>query len=299
MSSTPPNMPPNMPPGGGAPSPYPPYDSKAQWRVYREQQKAAWRAQREAWKAQRHAIKANYVGIYGPRVPSFVGPILLIGIGVIALMLVTGHIAADEFWAWYGHWWPLLLIGAGLLLMGEWMLDLRREIPVRRSGGFVGLLILLAILGFAAAGWNHARPWFNNGGVNFGLNDDFFNTFGLPEHDFDAQVLNTQIPANANVEIQNPRGSEPRRGRPIKTALALLSLHARAPRFGQIRRALRPARAGAHPRSRRRRHAVWGLRSAPKRRPWEMCEAANDGLMGRRPLCRGGGEKLRSFRRGS
>jgi DUF4097 and DUF4098 domain-containing protein YvlB len=199
-------MPPNTPPGGGAPPPYPPYDPKTQWRVYREQQKAAWRAQREAWKAQQHAMKANYVGAYAPRVPSFVGPIILISIGVIALMLVTGHIAAVEFWAWYGHWWPLLLIGAGLLLLGEWMLDLRREIPVRRGGSFVGLLILLAILGFAAAGWNHARPWFNNEGVNFGFNDDFFNSFGLPEHDFDAQVLNAQIPANANVEIQNPRG---------------------------------------------------------------------------------------------
>jgi DUF4097 and DUF4098 domain-containing protein YvlB len=194
-----------MPPGG-APPPFPPYDPKTQWRVYREQQKAAWRAQREAWKAQRHAMKANYVGAYAPRVPSFVGPIILIAIGVIALMLVTGHIAAVEFWAWYGHWWPLLLIGAGLLLLGEWMLDLHREIPVRRGGSFVGLLILLAILGFAAAGWNHARPWFNNEGVNFGFNDDFFNSFGLPEHDFDAQVLNTQIPANAAVEIQNPRG---------------------------------------------------------------------------------------------
>ena len=206
MSTTPPNMPPNTPPGGGAPPPYPPYDPKTQWRVYREQQKAAWRAQREAWKAQQHAMKANYTGAYAPRVPSFVGPIILIGIGVIALMLVTGHIAAVEFWAWYGHWWPLLLIGAGLLLLGEWMLDLRREIPVRRGGSFVGLLILLAILGFAAAGWNHARPWINGNGVNFGFNDDFFNSFGLPEHDFDAQVLNTQIPANANVEIQNPRG---------------------------------------------------------------------------------------------
>ena len=36
--------------------------------------------------------------------------------------------------------------------------------------------------------------------------DDFFNMFGLPEHDQDQQVLNAQIPANAAIEIQNPRG---------------------------------------------------------------------------------------------
>ncbi len=198
MSSTPPNMPP-----GGAPPPFPPYDPKTQWRVYREQQRAAWRAQREAWKAQQHAMKANYVGAYGPRVPSVVGPIILIGVGVIALLLLTGHINAGQFWSWYGRWWPLLLIGAGLALLGEWALDLRRETPVRRGGSFVGILILLALLGLGAAGWNHAQPWFFHWDDQ---GDDFFNFFGLPEHDIDPQLLSQQIPANAAIEIENPRG---------------------------------------------------------------------------------------------
>ena len=147
MSTVPPTTPPNMPPGG-APPPFPPYDSKTQWRAYREQQKAAWRAQREAWKAQNRAARANYAGAYMPRVPSVVGPIILIGVGVIALLLLTGRIAADEFWGWYGHWWPLLLIAAGLALLGEWVLDMRRETPVHRGGSFVGIIILLSILGF-------------------------------------------------------------------------------------------------------------------------------------------------------
>ncbi|MGD0829340.1 MAG: DUF4097 family beta strand repeat-containing protein [Terracidiphilus sp.] len=202
MSTTPPNM----PPAGGAPPPFPPYDSKNQWRVYKEQQKAAWRAQRDAWRTQQRAMKANYIGVYGPRVPSVVGPIILITVGIIALLLLTGHIAADQFWGWYGHWWPLLLIAAGLALLGEWMLDLRRETPVRRGGSFVGIIILLAILGFCAAGSNNFREWGlwhgdwgNHGG-------DFFNTLGLPEHDFDPPVLKTQIPSNANIQIENPRG---------------------------------------------------------------------------------------------
>ncbi len=191
-------MPPNTPPGG-----VPPYDPKTQWRVYREQQRAAWRAQRDAWRAQRHAWKAGYAGVYGPRVPSMVGPLILIAIGVIALLVMTGHIAAADFWAWYARWWPLLLIGAGLALLGEWALDMRRPAPVRRSGNFVGILILLAFLGFGAAGWHHMGPWFQQWG---GDSDDFFNTFGLPEHDNDQQALNAQIPANATVDIENPRG---------------------------------------------------------------------------------------------
>ena len=195
MSSTPPYT----PPGGGAP---PPYDPRTQWRVYREQQRAAWRAQRDAWRAQRHQWKAAYG--YGPRVPSVVGPIILIGVGIVALLVMTGHINAGEFWSWYGRWWPLLLIGAGIAMLGEWALDMKRQTPVRRGGNFVGILIFLAVIGVFAA-WGHT--WWGPMRAQWGDNgDDFFNMFGRPQHDMDQQVLNTQIPANATIEIQNPRG---------------------------------------------------------------------------------------------
>jgi DUF4097 and DUF4098 domain-containing protein YvlB len=193
------SAPPNMPPGGGAP---PPYDPKMQWRVYREQQRAAWRAQRDARRAQRHAWKANYVGAYGPRVPSVVGPVILICVGVIALLLATGHIDANSFSSWYGSWWPLLLIVAGLALLGEWALDMRRPTPVHRSGSFVGILFLVAFLGLCAAGWNHMRPIFGN----WHGDNDFFNFWGLPEHDLDQPADTTAVPANATIQILNPRG---------------------------------------------------------------------------------------------
>ena len=194
MSSVPPPSPPGAPP---------PYDPRTQWRVYREQQKAAWRAQRDAMRAQRHTWQANYPGVYGPRMPSLVGPIILIGVGVVGLLLYSGHIDAEHFWTWYGRWWPLLLIFAGLGMLAEWFLDLRRGAPVRRSRGFVGLLILLAIVGVTAAGWHRWGPLRAQWGDN---NDNFFNFLGLPEHDMDQQVLNVQIPAHAAVQIENPRG---------------------------------------------------------------------------------------------
>ena len=191
------SVPPHMPPGG----PPPPYDPRMQWRLYREQQKAAWRAQRDAFRAQRHAWKAQYAGIYGPRVPSMVGPILLVCVGVVALLVITGHLDSGVFWAWYGRWWPLLLIGAGLALLAEWVLDMRRQTPVRRSGSFIGILVALAILGALAAVHNHFWAPFHSG-----FNGDFFNTFGLPEHNMDHPVDTRQIPANASIEIIDPRG---------------------------------------------------------------------------------------------
>lgn len=184
------------------PGEVPPYDPQTQWRVYREQQKAAWRAQREAWRAQRHAWKGN-MGAYAPRVPSIVGPLILIAVGIVAMLLVSGKIDPGAFWEWYGHWWPLLLIGAGLAMLGEWFVDSRSQAPVRRGGNFVGLLIFLAIIGIFAA-WAHT--WWNPMRAEWGDHGDFFNSWGKPQHDFDQQVLNTQIPADAIIDVENPRG---------------------------------------------------------------------------------------------
>jgi len=184
----------------------PPIDPRTQWRAYREQQKAAWRAQRDAWRAQRHAYKAGYRGggYYGPRVPSIVGPLILVAIGVIALLIMWGRIDAGTFWSWYGKWWPLLLIGAGIALLVEWAIDQRREVPVRRGGGFVGVLVLLAFIGvFAAMVNRHWDGWNNNWDND---HSDFFNAFGRQQHDQDQQVLNSAVPANAVIQIQNPRG---------------------------------------------------------------------------------------------
>src|SRR5215469_3363389 len=196
------SVPPYNPPGGGAP---PPYDPKAQYRAFREQQKAAWRAQREAWRAQRHAYRAG--GAPGmpfvPSVPSVVGPLLLIGVGVISLLLVTGHMDAGRFWDWYGRWWPLLLIGAGLALLAEWAIDAKRQVAVRRGGGFVGVLIVLAVIGVVTSGMHHNWDRWHN---EWGGNDEFWNMFGRPQHDMDQQVLNAPLPANGTVNIDNPRG---------------------------------------------------------------------------------------------
>ncbi len=169
---------------GGAP---PPYDPKMQWRVYREQQRAAWRAQRDAWRAQRHAWKASYAGPYGPRVPSVVGPVLLVCIGVIALLVVTGHIDSGAFWTWYGRWWPLLLIVAGLALLAR--VGAGHAAGNSRCGAAAASSEFLSSWRFWAR-WRRVHnhfpgPW--NG--DFGDND-FFNVFGMPEHDLDQAVDN-------------------------------------------------------------------------------------------------------------
>lgn len=203
---TPPGRPPGSPPGQ---PPYgPPYGTpfggsqREYWRFQKEQNKAAWRAQRDAWRAQRDALRAQNRAL---RVPSVAGPLVLITVGIVALLVMTGRLDADQFWNWYGHWWPMLLIGIGVVALAEWAIDLRRDHPpARRFGGYFGFIVLLVILGTCASGWH--RFW-GPLRAQFGDdNDDFFNSLGEPEHDLDQSVVNTKIPANAQIEIQNPRG---------------------------------------------------------------------------------------------
>jgi DUF4097 and DUF4098 domain-containing protein YvlB len=211
MPPPPPGNPPGRPPGppyGPPPPGTPPYGApygpsqRDYWRYQKDQNRAAWRAQRDAWKVQRDILRAQN---RATRVPSVAGPIILIAVGVIALLLITGRLDADLFWTMMEKWWPMLLIGLGLVALAEWAIDLRRENPpARRFGGYVWLIVLLVILGTGGAGWHH---WWGPLRAQFGDdNDNFFNAFGQPQHDLDQAVLNTQIPANAQVEVQNPRG---------------------------------------------------------------------------------------------
>ena len=73
-------------------------------------------SQRDAARAQRYYRRSL-------RRPSMLGPLVLIVVGVIALLVETNQLNAVHLWDWYIRWWPLLLIGVGLLSLGEWWLD--------------------------------------------------------------------------------------------------------------------------------------------------------------------------------
>ena len=51
------------------------------------------------------------------------GPGLLVVFGVIGLLIETGHLNPFHLLHWYIRWWPELLLGTGLLALGEWWFD--------------------------------------------------------------------------------------------------------------------------------------------------------------------------------
>jgi DUF4097 and DUF4098 domain-containing protein YvlB len=158
------------------------------------------RMQRAQWKAQ---MRANRRG-------SLTGPALLIALGVVFLLAQTGKMSWWMVATWYGTWWPLVLVGAGLILLAEWAYDHHMNPDAtmggRRTlgGGVVFLLIVLALLGVST--WGGTRIYEHHLGDNsfFGKNLDGWDHFG-DEHDEDSS-LSAAMPTAESLVIRSPHG---------------------------------------------------------------------------------------------
>jgi DUF4097 and DUF4098 domain-containing protein YvlB len=163
------------------------YDPRQQWRQQRRLRKEQWRAQRAYYRQLRR--------------PSLIRPVLLIAVGLLALLIQTGTLSGYTFWDWYVRWWPLVLIGVGLLLLAEWFLQ--RDQPYAGRFGFGGLLWLLIFLPLLGVLGRHAAnsPF----GWHFSPDDDWsMHLFGQ-EHDTDRQ-FDEAFGSNGRLSIDNPRG---------------------------------------------------------------------------------------------
>ena len=195
--------PPYSPPPG---QPYGPPNAqtKQQWKFQRQAMRDQARAQREMFKAQRELYR---VQVRGTRRGSIVGPVLLIAIGIVVLEVQIGWLASSRVRAFYGRWWPLLLIGAGIIVLMEWAFDQFRhrdpaKVYARRTlgGGVIWLLVLCALAGVSAEG-------IQTGGTPFNihLNGSDIEQFMGDKHESD-QTLAQPFPAEGSLRVDNPRG---------------------------------------------------------------------------------------------
>lgn len=178
--------------------PFSPQDARWQARQARWAAKAARRQAKAQWRAQRHYYRAYW---RGARRPTFVGPLVLIAIGVIALLIEIGRLNPGQFWGWYSHWWPVLLIGMGGILLVEYLLEWNRPwMGYRPSGGLVWLVILLIFFGWVSRNGQLVGPFawqFDN--------NNFLSWMG-PEHDNDVQMTFPLPTAKPAVTLDDPRG---------------------------------------------------------------------------------------------
>ncbi|MGA2896088.1 MAG: DUF4097 family beta strand repeat-containing protein [Acidobacteriaceae bacterium] len=200
MASYPPPPPPPPPPG---------YDPRAQRRYQRDQFRAQMRAQRDAVRAQRQQIRYQMRGM---RRGSVLGPLLLIAVGVLFLLVETSRLNLSRFWEWYGHWWPMLLVAAGIVLLAEWtfdqvhMRDPERP-PYRRSAGFGVFLLLffLVLAGVVVRNVHGYSSGYSNLFPGYRIDQNTFDEFFGDKHESD-QTMDLAFPAGGSVAVVNPRG---------------------------------------------------------------------------------------------
>lgn len=191
------------------PPPPPGYDPREQRRFQRDQFRAQMRAQRDALRAQRDMVRFQ---IRGMRRGSVLGPILLIAIGVLFLLMESGRLDHQMFWEWYGHWWPLLLVAGGVVLLAEWAFDqyiLRdgQRPPYRRTlgGGVFLLLLILGIAGLIDSSGHGIPDGHSRLFPGWHVDPDSFDELFGDKHESD-QTMDVAFPAGGSVAVVDPRG---------------------------------------------------------------------------------------------
>jgi DUF4097 and DUF4098 domain-containing protein YvlB len=195
----------SYPPPPYPPPPGPPYGSD--WKYQRRILKDQARAQRDMLRAQREAYRYQARSL---RRSSILGPLVLITIGIVFLLVQSGHLQGYRFWEWYGRFWPLLLVGAGVVMLLEWAYDQYTQSDStqpryrrRVGGGVFTLLILLGITGVIFSGMREGgRSRLFNG---LSINQDNWDEFLGDKHESD-QTLAQAFPAGATLLVNNPRG---------------------------------------------------------------------------------------------
>jgi DUF4097 and DUF4098 domain-containing protein YvlB len=191
----------------GHPPPYPPpgtpygYDPRSQRRFLRDQA----RAQRAAFLAQRAQMRYQMRGM---RRSSILGPIVLLAAGIVFLLVEIGRLDRARVWTWYGHWWPFLLVAAGLVVLAEWAIDqhLMRDPqrqPYRRSlGGGIFLLFLIVVVSTHVVappgGYRSLLP-------GFSFDQDSLDHLLGDKHESD-QTMDAAFSPGGSLAVVNPRG---------------------------------------------------------------------------------------------
>jgi DUF4097 and DUF4098 domain-containing protein YvlB len=199
MANYPPPYPPPGAPGG------PPYGND--WKYQRRMLKDQARAQRDMFRAQRDAYRYQARSL---RRSSILGPLVLISIGVIFLLIQTGHLQGYRFWEWYSRFWPFLLVGAGIIMLLEWAYDQYAQSDStqpryrrRVGGGVFTLLLLLGLTGLVFSGIRAGGRSKVFDGMS--INQDNIDEFLGDKHESD-QALAQSFPAGATLSVDNPRG---------------------------------------------------------------------------------------------
>lgn len=135
---------------------------------------------------------------------SFSGPIILISIGILFLLGTMGVLNWSRLGHWFAHYWPVILIIAGIIKLLEYQAAQREGARAPGLGvGSIFLIIMLIVVGLAATqmsrfDWGELRD-------NLNIDDNDFTWFG-EKYTYEDQ-LSQAFPAGATLHVNDTRGA--------------------------------------------------------------------------------------------
>jgi DUF4097 and DUF4098 domain-containing protein YvlB len=136
---------------------------------------------------------------------SFSGPIILISIGIVFLLGTMGVLNWNNLGRWFAHYWPLLLIIAGVIKLIEYQQAQRQG--TRATGiGAGGICLIICIIVFGLIATQASR--FNWGELRdqIDINDNSDFPFFGSKYNFDDHLAQA-FPAGASLHVTDTRGA--------------------------------------------------------------------------------------------
>jgi DUF4097 and DUF4098 domain-containing protein YvlB len=135
---------------------------------------------------------------------SLSGPITLISLGIVFLLGTMGYLNWARLGHWFAHYWPVILIVAGVIKLIEYQAAQRQG--VRASGlgaGSIFLIILVIVAGLTATqmsrvDWSGLRDQIN-------IDDNDFSWFG-EKYTYEDQLAQ-DFPAGASLRVIDAQGA--------------------------------------------------------------------------------------------
>jgi DUF4097 and DUF4098 domain-containing protein YvlB len=143
--------------------------------------------------------------VYAPRRRSLMGPIILIGLGVLFLLVNMGMLSGRAVFIGLAKYWPLLIILIGLEKLWEYWDAQRRGMPAPGIGaGTIFFLIFLILLGSSFTGIYRFGNRFGDVIQVDGEEFPFF--FGGQKFEYPGSLDDQAFPAGSSLKVTSDRG---------------------------------------------------------------------------------------------
>ncbi|MBI2683095.1 MAG: DUF4097 family beta strand repeat protein [Acidobacteriales bacterium] len=143
--------------------------------------------------------------VYVPRRRSMMGPLIMIGLGVVFLLVNTGTLSGKAVFIGLAKYWPLLIILIGLEKLWDYWDAQRKGLPAPGLGaGTIFFLIFLILLGSSMTG---AYKFGNRFGDIVEIDGEEFPIFfGGQKFEYPGSLAEQTLPTGGSVKVTSDRG---------------------------------------------------------------------------------------------